>query len=139
MSVLFLATKWSWVLLVLAYGFVARVLTGPKLSPLGQFVTRVVTPRLPLEPKMVPGPPKRFAQCIGATFTVSAVVAQFAFGQTGLAFLLVGMIVIAASLEAFIGFCLGCKVFAILMHFGIIPSDVCEACDDLSLRFRRAA
>jgi len=46
----------------LAYGFWARVLTGPTLSPLGQLATRVVAPRLPVEPKLVPGPPKRFAQ-----------------------------------------------------------------------------
>ncbi len=45
----------------LAYGFVARVLTGPTLSPLGQLVTKVVTPRLPLPAKYVAGPPKRFA------------------------------------------------------------------------------
>ncbi|MSV45711.1 MAG: DUF4395 family protein, partial [Actinobacteria bacterium] len=30
-----------WIMVVLAYGFIARVLTGPSLSPLGQFVTRV--------------------------------------------------------------------------------------------------
>ena len=139
MSVLFLATRWSWVLVVLAYGFVARVLTGPKLSPLGQFVTRVVTPRVRVEAKMVPGPPKRFAQGIGATLSVGAVISHFAFGQTGLALVLVGMIVVAASLEAFLGYCLGCKLFAILMRLGIIPSEMCEACDDLSLRLRRAA
>src|SRR5689334_7802710 len=44
--------------LVIAYGFVARVLTGPTLSPLGQLVTRVVTPRLGVPPRLVPGPPK---------------------------------------------------------------------------------
>ena len=33
-------------LLPLAYGFVARLLTGPTLSPLGQLVTRVITPRV---------------------------------------------------------------------------------------------
>src|SRR4051812_25188432 len=62
-----------WLLLVLAYGFLARVLTGPTLSPLGQFVTRVATPRLGVDPRWVPGPPKRFAQGIGATLSVSAV------------------------------------------------------------------
>ena len=46
--------------MVLAYGFVARVLTGPTLSPLGQLVTRVVTPALDIEARPVPGPPKRF-------------------------------------------------------------------------------
>src|SRR6516164_6780099 len=63
-------------LALLAYGFVARVLTGPTLSPLGQFATRVAAPRLG-PPRLVPGPPKRFAQGIGAVFTVTAAVAGF--------------------------------------------------------------
>ncbi len=79
-----------WLLAPLAYGFVARVLTGPTLSPLGQVVTRVVTPRLPVAPRLVPGPPKRFAQGIGAAVTVSAAVLHFAFGLTGAAYALVG-------------------------------------------------
>src|SRR3954452_10461600 len=62
------------VLAVLAYGFIARVLTGPKLSPLGRFVTQVVRPRLAVAPRLVPGPPKRFAQGVGAVFTTSALV-----------------------------------------------------------------
>src|SRR3954468_16981946 len=68
-----------WFTVVLVYGFLARVLTGPKLSPLGQLVTRVVTPRLPVEPKYVAGPPKRFAQGIGVAFSVTAVVLGFGF------------------------------------------------------------
>ena len=47
MSVATIVFDQPWILVVLAYGFVARVLTGPTLSPLGQFVTRVLTPRLP--------------------------------------------------------------------------------------------
>src|SRR5690606_39072731 len=46
LAVLVLATQWFWLLVPLAYGFVARVLTGPTLSPLGQLATRVVAPRL---------------------------------------------------------------------------------------------
>ncbi len=124
----------TWLLAPLAYGFVARVLTGPTLSPLGQFVTRVLTPALPFEPKLVPGPPKRFAQGIGATLSVSAAVAHFGFGSTGVAVVLVGMITMAASLEAIVGFCLGCKLFALLMKAGIVPEETCEACNNLALR-----
>ena len=69
-----------WLLIPLAYGFLARVLTGPTLSPLGLLVTRVVTPRLPLPAKYVAGPPKRFAQGIGATFSLAASIAYFGFG-----------------------------------------------------------
>ncbi|MCU1456218.1 MAG: glutaredoxin/malate transporter fusion protein [Actinomycetia bacterium] len=128
-----------WLVIPLAYGFVARALTGPTLSPLGQFVTRVVVPRLPVAPRPVPGPPKRFAQAIGATLTVSAAVAHFAFGFTTAAYVLVGLVVVAAALESLVGFCLGCWIFARLMRVGIIPESVCEACNDISRRRPLAA
>ena len=134
-----LAFRWTWMLVPLSYGFVARLLTGPKLSPLGQFVTKVATPRMPFREKLVPGPPKRFAQGIGATLSVGALVAHFVFGATGVALLLVAAITVAATLEAALGFCLGCKIFALLMRFGVIPREACADCNDLSLRLRRAA
>src|SRR5256885_17205427 len=81
LSVATIVIDQPWLLLVLAYGFVARVLTGPTLSPLGQLVTRVVTPRLPVAPKPVPGPPKRFAQGIGAAFSVTAAALAVGFGH----------------------------------------------------------
>src|SRR5690348_5824091 len=62
--------RWLWIVAALAAGFLARVLTGPTLSPLGQLATRVVAPRLG-EPVLVAGPPKRFAQAIGAVVTTS--------------------------------------------------------------------
>ncbi len=124
----------TWLIAPLAYGFVARALTGPTLSPLGQLVTRVVTPVLSVASRDVPGPPKRFAQAIGATLSVGAAVAHFGFGATTVALVLVAAITAAASLEAALGFCLGCKIFALLMKAGIIPESTCEACNDLSLR-----
>src|SRR6266516_7605581 len=121
MSVLTLGLGWHWLLIPLAYGFVARVLTGPTLSPLGQLVTRGITPRLPLPAKYVPGPPKRFAQGIGATISVAAVVAYFGFGSSGAAYVLLGLIVVAATLESVFAICLGCIVFGALMRWGVIP------------------
>lgn len=123
-----------WVLVPLAYGFVARLAAGPRFSPLGLLVTKVVTPRLPIEPKLVPGPPKRFAQGIGAVLSVSALVSWAAFGNTTAALVLVAAVTIAATLESVFAYCLGCKAFALLMRVGVIPPDVCEACNDLSLR-----
>lgn len=120
-----------WLTVVMAYGFLARVLTGPKLSPLGQLVTRVITPALPFEPKIVSGPPKRFAQGIGAAFTVTAVTATYGFDNFAFAQIVLGLLVVAASLEAFAGYCLGCKMFAVLMRLGLIPEEVCEACNDI--------
>ena len=73
LAVVTLVTGWQWLLVLLALGFLARVLTGPTLSPLGQLATRVVAPR-PGPPVLVPGPPKRFAQAIGLTLTTAVAV-----------------------------------------------------------------
>ena len=121
----------EWATLLLAYGFLARVLTGPKLSPLGLLVTKVVTPRLDVAPSYVPGPPKRFAQGIGAAFSVTAAVLALVFDNWAAAQVVLGLLAVAASLEAFLGFCLGCKIFALLMRAGVIPESVCERCADL--------
>lgn len=127
-------TGWKFLLIPLAYGFIARVATGPKLSPLGLFVTKIVTPRLPFSEKPVPGPPKRFAQAMGVVFSVTATVLWLGFDNRVAATVVLGLLVVAASLESFVGYCLGCKIFGLLMRAGIIPEEVCDACNDLSLR-----
>ncbi|MGK2958643.1 MAG: DUF4395 domain-containing protein [Acidimicrobiales bacterium] len=126
-------------LIPLAYGFVARVLTGPTLSPWGQTVTRVLTPMLSLEAKLVPGAPKRFAQGIGAGLSVTALVLHFGFGAAGAADIAVGAILIAATLESVFGFCLGCVLFAALMRVNVIPESACEDCNDIWARTRVSA
>jgi Domain of unknown function (DUF4395) len=126
-----------WLIIPIAYGFVARVLTGPTLSPLGLLVTRVITPRLPLRQKYVAGPPKRFAQGIGATLSVAALIAYFAFGSTGAAYVLLGAIAVAATLESVFAFCLGCAIFGLLMRWGLIPDEVCDRCNNLQLPARK--
>lgn len=123
-----------WITAVIAYGFIARVLSGPTLSPLGQLVTRVITPRLPAKEKLVPGPPKRFAQGIGVAFSVTAAVLALGFGQTTAAYLVLGVLIIAATLESVFALCLGCQVFAVLMRLGVIPEAVCEECNNIWLR-----
>lgn len=125
-------TDWLWLSLVLALGFVARALTGPTLSPLGRLASEVIAPRLGT-PKLVPGPPKRFAQALGAVFTGLTVLAV-ALGHPVLAQVLLGLAILAAALEAFLAFCLGCTLFGLLMRAGVIPEDTCAACNDLSLR-----
>jgi len=137
-TLLILVVGWHWLLIPLAYGFVARVLTGPTLSPLGQVVTRGVTPRLHRN-KPVPGPPKRFAQGIGATLTVTATILYFGFGLTTAALALVGLVLVAATLESVFAYCLGCKIFAMLMRAGVIPDDVCEECNNIWGRKAAAA
>lgn len=128
-----------WLTAVIAYGFVARVLTGPSLSPLGQLVTRVVTPRLPVPVKLVPGPPKRFAQGIGAVLSVTAAVLALGLGYRGAAYIALAMVTFAATLESVFALCLGCVIFNRLMRWGIIPESVCEECADITKRYARGA
>ena len=133
MAIGVLALGQWWILVPLAYGFLARVVAGPRFSPLGLLVTRVLTPSLALEPRIVPGPPKQFAQGVGAVFSFSALVLHLA-GSSDAASVVLGVLVVAATLESAFGYCIGCKVFALLMRVGVIPESVCEACNDLTLR-----
>jgi hypothetical protein len=128
-----LATGAYWLAAVLAYGFVARVASGPTFSPLGQAATRLLAPRLGA-PRFVPGPPKRFAQAIGATFTIAiALLGLVAHQRTAADLLLVAMIT-ASGLESIFAVCVGCELFALAMRAGLIPQSVCLECADISLR-----
>ena len=133
MGIAFVLSGNGWVLLPLTYGFIARVLTGPRLSPLGRLATQVLTPRLSFEHRFVPGPPKRFAQGVGAAFTITASV-LFVLGATGAAQIVIALLVVAAFLESAFAVCLGCIGFGLLMKIGVIPEAVCEECNNFTAR-----
>jgi hypothetical protein len=135
--VVILLTGAYWLLIPLAYGFWARVLTGPTLSPLGWTAQNVIAPRLGAR-KPVPGPPKRFAQGMGATMATLALVFWLVAGSHAATDVVLGLFVIAAGLESIFAVCLGCQVFGLLMRAGLIPDEVCAECADLSARFRAA-
>ena len=130
MALVAIVFRQPWLTIPLAYGFVARVLTGPRLSPLGQFATRVVAPRLPRWAKFVPGPPKRFAQAMGAAFSLTA-LALWLGGFTTAAYVTLGLLIIPATLEAALGYCVGCQLFRVGMRIGWVPESVCEECADI--------
>ena len=132
LSVVTLLTGFGWGLGVIAAGFWLRVLFGPRISPLAQLSVKVLTPRLG-KTRLVPGPPKRFAQGIGAAMSTAAAV-LLAVGLAPAAWILLAVLIVAASLEAFAGFCLGCAIFGFLQRRGLIPEDVCEACNNITLR-----
>src|SRR5579862_9818612 len=79
-AIVILITGAYWLLIPLAYGFWARVLTGPTLSPLGWAAQNLIAPRLgPKRP--VAGPPKRFAQGMGAAMATVALVFWLVIGS----------------------------------------------------------
>lgn len=137
-AIVFLALREWWVLVPLTFGFLARVATGPTLSPLGQIVTRVATPavetwlrrRNPMfHSRQVPGPPKRFAQAIGLAFTASASIAWI-LGAPSVAIVVIGLLAVAATLEAAFAVCLGCIAYSAIWG--------CADCNDIGDRLRRA-
>ena len=137
-ALVFLVVREWWVLVPLTFGFLARVATGPTLSPLGQFVTRVATPAVEtrlrgrnanFHSRQVPGPPKRFAQAIGLAFTASSSVAWI-LGAPTVAIVLIGLLAVAATLESVFAICLGCIAYSAIWG--------CADCDDISDRLRRA-
>jgi len=134
MAILLLATRQPLVLLVLAYGFVARALAGPRISPLALLSTRLIVPRLHVAPKYTPGPPKRFAQTLGAVMTVAGVILAFGFGLTAAAYVVAAILVVFAGLESIGGYCVGCKIFSLLMAVHLIPESVCAECANIWLR-----
>ena len=127
-AAIILATGAYWLLIPLTYGFWARVLTGPTLSPLARVAMKVA----PGRPKYVPGPPKRFAQGMGATMTAAATILWLT-GSVTAAGVLVAMLLVAATLESVFAICLGCHIFGLLMRAGLIPDAICAECADIRL------
>lgn len=120
-----------WLMVPLTYGFAARAATGPTLSPLGQLATRVVTPRLRVEHRYSPGPPKRLAQAIGLAVSGTALALHYRFGRPRAAKRVLGALIGAAGLEAAFGICLACRLFSVGMKLGVVPASVCEECADI--------
>ena len=133
LAIAIIVTGEPWLFLFLLYGFLARVLTGPTLSPIGLIATRILVPVLGIPEKPVPGPPKRFAQFVGLIFAGTALYLSMVQGATGAASIVLGMLALFAALESLVGFCAGCFVFGYLMKWGLIPNDVCERCNNLNL------
>jgi hypothetical protein len=128
LSLAIILTDQSWLLFVLAYGFLARVATGPTLSPMGLLATRVLVPMAGNPSRPVPGPPKRFAQSIGLVFSVTALLVFYTSGSEATAKSLIGVLALFATMESVFGFCAGCFVFSHLMRWGLIPESVCREC-----------
>lgn len=131
-----------WLLVPLALDFVLRATLGPQASPLSRAVGRWVRPRVDAVPHPTAGTPKRFAAAIGAVLTSVAVLLWATHLLTGSAAALAvvagitAVMVVFPALEAVLGLCVGCRLFAVLMRAGLVPEDVCVECADITGRLR---
>ena len=128
MAVVAIADRQPWISAVIAYGFVARTMSGPLFSPLARLAV-LVAPRLSA-PRLVPGPPKRFAQFLGALVSLGAFALWLSGHDLG-TYVTLGVLLVPASLEAGLGYCLGCEMFGLGMRLGLVPESVCLECADI--------
>ena len=130
LSIIVIITDIHWLIILLTFGFLARVLTGPKMSLMGQVAVRVLAPVLSKRSKLVAGPPKRFAQLVGLGFSTAALVLAYSGGSVIAIEIILGVLAAFALMESCLGFCAGCFVFGYLMRWGVIPEETCKRCAD---------
>ncbi|CAM9784203.1 unnamed protein product [Pylaiella littoralis] len=121
---------WLWVFI--AYGYLARILCGPRLDPQAFFVLFILRPLMVdklaiFEDHFTSGHPKRFAQSIG--FVLAAVCTVLAFLELRVVMGIVALCLFGASaLAAVFDVCLGCIIFMIAVEADLVPASICDDC-----------
>ena len=110
-----LATQ-SWILALWQTAvFAIGASFGPARTPYASIFRAVVKPRLKSSPTFEDERPPRFAQLVGFLFGAVALVGA-ASGISLLFTLAIAFALVAAFLNAAFNFCLGCKVYLILVR-----------------------
>lgn len=102
----------AWLPLLLALDFGLRSLGWNGWSPVAQ-AARVLRSAAGLQPQPTNAGPKRFAAVVGTAFGLGIALALH-FHQPGLVRALAAVLILCAALEAFLGFCVGCRVYSLL-------------------------
>lgn len=108
-----LVTGWWPLLAAQAVVFAVGAVFGLSRAPYGLVFRHLVAPRLgPVREREDAAPP-RFAQAVGFVFAAVGVVG-YATGLTPLGLVATALALIAALLNAAVGFCLGCEMYLLL-------------------------
>lgn len=108
-----LVTGWWPLLAAQAVVFAVGASAGVRRAQYGLAFRHLVAPRLgPVAEREDPAPP-RFAQAVGLVFAVAGVLG-YAFGVPALGIVATGLALVAALLNAAVGFCLGCEMYLLL-------------------------
>ena len=65
---------------------------------------------------------------------MTAAVLALGFGQVTAGYVLLGLVIVAATLESVFAFCIGCTIFAGLIRVGLVPETVCGEGNNIWLR-----
>lgn len=103
----------EWLVALQAFVFAVAAFLGLRWSPYGNLF-RFLKRRLDLgpPPEVEPEAPPRFAQLCGFIVTGAALVA-FGLRAELAGWVLVGVVLVLASLQAFTGICVGCEMYLI--------------------------
>ncbi len=96
--------------------FAIAAFAGLHRSPYSTFYKLVIRPRIGPPAELEDSRPPRFAQVVGFSFTVVALLA-FLAGATTVGLVATALALIAATLNASIGLCLGCELYLVLRRF----------------------
>jgi hypothetical protein len=99
--------------------FAWGVFAGIERHPYGVLFRRVVRPRLDPPAELEDAAPPTFAQGVGFGITLLGVVAGL-LGATGALVVLAALAFVAAFLNSVFGYCLGCRMYVVLLRARII-------------------
>lgn len=94
-------------------------LAGIRRHPWGLLYARAVRPRLAPPAELEDPAPPTFAQGVGAVITTFGLVLHLV-GVPGAIAVAAGLALVAALLNAVVGFCLGCWIFVLLVRAGVM-------------------
>jgi Domain of unknown function (DUF4395) len=111
-----LVTGW-WPLLALqAVVFAIGAFLGLQHAPYGLLFRRLVAPRLKPASERGDAAPPQFAQGVGFVFALVGTIGYLS-GATVLGIVATALALVAALLNAAIGFCLGCEFYLLIHRF----------------------
>ncbi len=92
-----------------------------QLSPIAR-TSKLILASLKIEPKPIPIEPKKFSAKLGLIFSILLVISNFthvfAFYEAVLL-----LFSFAVSLESIFNFCLGCKIYSVLLSLGFLNTN----------------
>lgn len=108
----FIFTPAKWIIYPLGVDFIIRAFWNSAYSPVSM-VSRTLLKFINAKPLMINAGPKIFSAKIGFTFCVVIGILNASGIDTG-ANITAGMLTFAAALEAFLGYCVGCKIYSLM-------------------------
>ncbi len=106
-------THVKWLAFVLCIDYFLKGFVGMKYSPLGG-ISRMLLHRFHIKPFFINAGPKIFAAKIG--FVCSLFISIFYLSAHPTAMMVVGIMLMGCSfLESFFNFCVGCKMYTVIM------------------------